>query len=250
MSNAAFTPTHAAPPGGMQTWSRPDPSAAPDNQLGGGLPVQLLEETIGWGHVRCSNGWECWVDARLLVALPAPASQPVAPAPAPPYAPLPAPPVPQPVDATPAPAAPAAPTPIEITPAVAPAPAPVPVPAPAPAPAPAPVEAPVEVIPPPEPEPAPVPPPPEPVPPPPEPAPSPPVEPAAPPAPVTLFHATHRAPATGLATREKPDPGKRPNNRIEPGLELQVIERAGDWARIRCSNGWETWVDGRYLDTV
>lgn len=31
------------------------------------LPVQVLEENTGWAHVRCSNGWETWVDARLLV---------------------------------------------------------------------------------------------------------------------------------------------------------------------------------------
>ena len=241
MSNDAFTATHAAPPGGMQTWSTPDPAAAPDNQLGGGLPVQLLEETVGWGHVRCSNGWECWVDARLLVALgaartrpryphphphpsPAPAPAPVVPTPSPPYEPL-LPPEPQAGPGT---------VEMQVPPqggATPPAPWPVPVDATTVA-APAPAAAPVEAM------------------------------PAAPPAPAARtggrartaagaardeFTATHRAPATGLATRERPDPGKRPNNRIEPGLELQVIERAESWARVRCSNGWETWVDGRYL---
>ena len=73
------------------------------------------------------------------------------------------------------------------------------------------------------------------------------VEPAPPPAPRDEFHPTHRAPSSGLATRERPDPGRRPNNRIEAGLDLQLIERADGWARVRCSNGWETWVDGRYL---
>src|SRR5262245_51706752 len=144
MSNGAFTPTHTAPPGGMQTWSKPDPSSAPDNQLGGGLPVQLLEETVGWGHVRCSNGWECWVDARLLVRLGAPAPQPVAPAAAPPYEPAPAPasapetvPVPPttPATASVEPVSAPVPTPEEVIPAPAPVAA-----APVPAPAPAPVE--------------------------------------------------------------------------------------------------------------
>jgi hypothetical protein len=30
-------------------------------------------------------------------------------------------------------------------------------------------------------------------------------------------------------------------------LELVVIERAGDWARVGASNGWSGWVDGRRL---
>lgn len=162
--DAAFEPTHSVPPDGISTWSTPDPSAAPDNRINPGLPVQVLEETTGWAHVRCSNGWECWVDARLLIAT-----------------------------ATPPPAA-------------APTAAPVAVPEPAPPPAPQPESE-----------------------------------------PASTFAPTHRAPATGLGTREQPDPTLQPSNRIDPGLDIEVLERAGDWARVRCSNGWEIWVDGRYL---
>jgi hypothetical protein len=30
-------------------------------------------------------------------------------------------------------------------------------------------------------------------------------------------------------------------------LELVVVERAGDWARVVAVNGWSGWVDGRRL---
>jgi hypothetical protein len=56
-----------APPDGLPTWSVPDPSRAFDNYLAGGLPVQVVEETTGWAHIRCDNGWEAWVDGRALV---------------------------------------------------------------------------------------------------------------------------------------------------------------------------------------
>ena len=34
---------------------------------------------------------------------------------------------------------------------------------------------------------------------------------------------------------------------LDPYLEVQVVERRADWARIMCSNGWGAWVDGRRL---
>ena len=69
---AEFQPTHEVPHGGTDTWTTPDPNARPDGRLDGGLPVEVLEETTGWARVRCSNAWETWVAAALLV--------PVAPA--------------------------------------------------------------------------------------------------------------------------------------------------------------------------
>jgi len=67
MTEAGFAPTHRVPNRGMQSWSTPDPQRAADGYLAARLPVQLLEATTGWAHVRCSNGWETWVDTRLLV---------------------------------------------------------------------------------------------------------------------------------------------------------------------------------------
>jgi SH3-like domain-containing protein len=64
-----FVPTHEIPAGGVSTWDRPDPARPPDHTLDADLPVQLLEQTTGWGRIRCHNGWETWVDAATLVPL-------------------------------------------------------------------------------------------------------------------------------------------------------------------------------------
>jgi hypothetical protein len=64
-----WAPSHRVPTGGMSAWERPDPQLAPVAELDEGLEVQLLEETTGWGHILCSNGWQAWVDARYLEAL-------------------------------------------------------------------------------------------------------------------------------------------------------------------------------------
>ena len=60
------------------------------------------------------------------------------------------------------------------------------------------------------------------------------------------FRATHRTPATGADTFDTPGAAAT-GQRLDPGLDVAVIERTGDWAHVRCSNGWETWVDGRLL---
>jgi SH3-like domain-containing protein len=31
------------------------------------------------------------------------------------------------------------------------------------------------------------------------------------------------------------------------GLDLQVVQRIGDWARVVAVNGWSGWVDARLL---
>jgi SH3-like domain-containing protein len=72
VSDAEFTATHQAPDAGLETWNEPDPAQKPDNRIEAELPVLVLEETTGWAHVRCSNGWETWVDAAKLVALATP----------------------------------------------------------------------------------------------------------------------------------------------------------------------------------
>ena len=48
--------------------SMPDiQDTTPAAQLAPGLPVEVIDESDGWAAVRCENGWECWVDADLLV---------------------------------------------------------------------------------------------------------------------------------------------------------------------------------------
>ena len=62
-----WTPSHRVPPQGMQAWAAPDPNGAVIATLGGHLPVQVTEIRGAWAHVLCSNGWNGWVDGRLLV---------------------------------------------------------------------------------------------------------------------------------------------------------------------------------------
>jgi len=83
---AEYRQTHVVPTEGLPAWAGPDGSAAPAATLDPGLDVMLVEQRADWAHVRCSNGWEAWVDARRLVAsAPAPAAAPT-PAPPPPTA--------------------------------------------------------------------------------------------------------------------------------------------------------------------
>ena len=63
---------------------------------------------------------------------------------------------------------------------------------------------------------------------------------------VAGFSPTHLAPAEGLRTWASADT-TQPTAAIPAGLEVQLLERRGDWARILCSNGWDAWVDGREL---
>jgi len=61
------------------------------------------------------------------------------------------------------------------------------------------------------------------------------------------FTATHVVPAAGLATYAGAEEGGGQNGRLDPGLEVEVLEQHGDWAKILCSNGWSAWVDSRGL---
>ena len=58
---------------------------------------------------------------------------------------------------------------------------------------------------------------------------------------------THLAPAGGLSACATPDPSGVPVARIDPGVELQLLERYRDRAHIACSNGWSAWVDARAI---
>ena len=58
---------------------------------------------------------------------------------------------------------------------------------------------------------------------------------------------THVVPAEGLPAWAGPDGSTPAAANLDPGLDVMVIERRGEWAYIRCSNGWEAWVDGRRL---
>ncbi len=70
--------------------------------------------------------------------------------------------------------------------------------------------------------------------------------PAAPP-PVGQWTPSHVVPAAGLAAWLNPDPATQPAATLDPALEVQLLDRYGNWAHIRCSNGWEAWVDGEQL---
>ena len=60
------------------------------------------------------------------------------------------------------------------------------------------------------------------------------------------FQPTHRVPAAGLDAYDAPGTAAVVA-RLDPGLEVEAFEGMGDWAHVRCSNGWTTWVDGRLL---
>ncbi|MFI0986081.1 hypothetical protein [Streptomyces exfoliatus] len=63
------------------------------------------------------------------------------------------------------------------------------------------------------------------------------------------FRPTHVVPRAGLAAWEAPDPAL-PTVPLDAFLPVRLEERAGDWGRILCSNGWGAWVDARLLVAV
>jgi hypothetical protein len=50
----------------MDAWSHPDPAAQPSSELDGRVDVQIMETAGEWAKVRGQNGWEGWVDGKLL----------------------------------------------------------------------------------------------------------------------------------------------------------------------------------------
>jgi hypothetical protein len=61
------------------------------------------------------------------------------------------------------------------------------------------------------------------------------------------FTATHTVGGGGAATWAAADPTLPDGPRLDPWLAVMVVEYRGDWAHIRCENGWEAWTDGRSL---
>ncbi len=67
------------------------------------------------------------------------------------------------------------------------------------------------------------------------------------PAPASLWTPTHVVPDGGLPTFVEHDTAQSAGADLVAGLPVQVVETWGDWARVRCENTWECWVDGRHL---
>ncbi|WP_129311271.1 hypothetical protein [Streptomyces sp. L2] len=63
------------------------------------------------------------------------------------------------------------------------------------------------------------------------------------------FRPTHVVPPNGMPAWEEPDPA-RATVSLDALLPVLLEEWLGDWARIRCANGWGAWVDGRLLVAV
>jgi len=69
---ADYAQTHVVPTEGLPAWAGPDGSVAPAANLDPGLDVMVIDVHADWAHIRCSNGWEAWVDNRRLVVSPPP----------------------------------------------------------------------------------------------------------------------------------------------------------------------------------
>lgn len=63
---SVWQPTHVVPAAGLPAWSAPNPDDAPATQLAGGVEVSVLEQRGVWSRVAAENGWEGWVDGRVL----------------------------------------------------------------------------------------------------------------------------------------------------------------------------------------
>ncbi|MDO8363355.1 MAG: hypothetical protein Q7V88_10705 [Actinomycetota bacterium] len=63
---------------------------------------------------------------------------------------------------------------------------------------------------------------------------------------IEKFVPTHLAPADGLQAWATIGTSQ-PTSSIPPGLQLELVERVGDWAHVACTNGWSAWVDARLL---
>jgi serine/threonine protein kinase len=67
------------------------------------------------------------------------------------------------------------------------------------------------------------------------------------PTPTARFLPSHLVPAQGLAAWTTPDGRYPPTAVMDPALPVQLLRWWGDWAEVRCSNGWIAWVNGREL---
>lgn len=61
---------------------------------------------------------------------------------------------------------------------------------------------------------------------------------------------THGVPDGGTPAWATPDARQKPVAHLDPRVELEVLERSGGWARIRCRDGWSAWVNGNTIQTL
>lgn len=65
-AGGVWAATHRAPREGLDAWTSPDPGANPASEVAGRVELTVVETTGAWARVRGQNGWEGWVDGRLL----------------------------------------------------------------------------------------------------------------------------------------------------------------------------------------
>lgn len=65
-----------------------------------------------------------------------------------------------------------------------------------------------------------------------------------------MWAATHAVPEGGLQVWSDPDPSTEAREEIGGGVQVQLVERRGDWARVVAENGWWGWVDARGLEEL
>jgi hypothetical protein len=58
---------------------------------------------------------------------------------------------------------------------------------------------------------------------------------------------THVVPSGGLPAWAVAGSAAAPVTTIDAGVEVEISETRGDWARVLASNGWKGWVDARRL---
>lgn len=60
-----WQPSHVVPASGLMAWAEPDPTTEAVT-LDPGLPLMVTDRQAAWSRVAVSNGWQGWVDGRLL----------------------------------------------------------------------------------------------------------------------------------------------------------------------------------------
>jgi hypothetical protein len=66
---ASFVADSVVRPLGLDARLTADPTAPVVARLDRGLPVAVAERQGDWARIVCANGWEAWVDGRLLTPL-------------------------------------------------------------------------------------------------------------------------------------------------------------------------------------
>jgi hypothetical protein len=64
---------------------------------------------------------------------------------------------------------------------------------------------------------------------------------------IPSWRATHVSPPAGLPFWDVPDANRPPAGMLPPGAELLADGSNGAWMHVRAVNGWQGWVDGRFL---